>query len=219
MAVTGTVTNLDICVSALRKAGVTAQDEAPTAYDIDLAKDTLDRMLKAWQNLDIDLFTVASQSVTLTTAANYTLSPVRPLDVRQVNYKSTSGIETPMIEMTREEYDSLPDKTSTGIPTSWYYDRQKENATLSIWPAMSSVSGETLEITYTREINDVALDAAADLPGEWWDAAVYGLAARLSDDYDINPTKSATLERKAAIYLDNALRFDREVSVFFASDD
>lgn len=219
MAVTQTYTNLDICTDALKKIGITAQDEDAEAYDIATAKRALNRMLKAWQNKDIEIWTKAKQSVTLTTAASYTMSPVRPLSVDQVNYKNTSGIETPMIRMTREEYDSLPKKNTTGIPTSYYYDRQREDALIYVWPVMASATTESLEITYTREIEDVNLDNVADLPAEWYDAAVYGLAARLADDYNINDARAMRVIQRAEQLKDDALSYDREQSVFFAGED
>lgn len=212
MTVTETYTYREICEDALRKLGIIAKDEAAQADDIATAKRALNRMLKSWQNRDIELFTVAKQSVSLTTAVSYTMSPVRPLSVDQVNYKS-GGTETPMTRMTREEYDSLPIKTSTGQPTAFYYDRQREAALLYVWPALSSASGQTLEVTYTREIEDVSLEEAIDIPGEWYDAAVYGLADRLSDDYERDVPK---ITQRAQILLDEALSFDREGSLFFA---
>ena len=218
MAVTQTYTTLEICTAALKKIGVTAQDEDANAYDIDTAKTALEMMLKSWQNQDIEIFTKASQSVTLTTATSYTMSPERPLSVDQVNFKNTSGIETPMIELTREEYDSLPDKDSTGIPTNYYYDRQRENALLYIWPVMASATTESLEITYTREIADVDLSEAIDLPAEWYRAAVYNLAWDLTDDYNISEPRASRVGQKAMKFLDDALGYDREGSVYFAGE-
>lgn len=217
MAVTGTYTNREICTDALRKIGVVALDETATAEEIETARTALDRLLKSWQNRDIEIWTKASQTVTLTTSASYTLDPVRPLSIDNVNLKR-SGIETPMCRMTRDEYDTLPDKTSTGLPTQFYYDRQRESALLYIWPVLSSASGETLEITYTREIEDVVLTEAADVPGEWYDAVVYGLASRLIDDFGIGEPKASRIMQRAAFLEDEALGFDREESVFFAGE-
>lgn len=215
MAVTGTQTNLDICTQALRKIGVVAQDEQATADEIETARVGLRRMLKAWQNKQILRPMTASQSVTLTTAASYTLDPVRPVEIQSCRLKR-SGIETPMQELSREEYDSLPIKTSAGLPTCWYYDRQREAAKLYVWPVLASASGETLEITYVREFEDVALSAVADIPGEMEDAAVYNLADRLQDDFSTNKPKVTMMAKEL---LAEALAFDREGSVFFGGQE
>lgn len=218
MAVTATYTYREICEDSLRKIGVIAKDEGAEADDIATASRAMQRMLKSWQNKDIELFTVASQSVALTTAASYTMNPVRPISVDQVNLKS-GGRETPMTRMTREEYDSLPIKTTTGTPTSFYYDRQREAALLYVWPVLSVAAGQTLEVTYTREIEDVSLEAAVDLPGEWYDAAVYGLADRLVDDYNIRDPRATRVAIRAKLLMDEALAYDREGSVSFSGYD
>lgn len=214
MATTGTYTCQEICTDALRKARVVAIDEAATADDLQLARRQLNRMLKSWQNDGPNIFLYAAQTVTLTTAASYTMSPVRPLEILTVNYNDGSS-ETPMQRMTRQEYESLPVKTSTGTPTCFYYDRQKEAAKIYIWPVLASASGETLEVDYVREFADVELADDVDVPGEYYDAVVYNLADRLSDDYGVqNPNVTS----RAQMLYQQALAFDREGSVYFHGD-
>lgn len=217
MAVTSTYTVRDICLKALKKAGIIAQDaKSAESYEIDTARDDLHVLLKSWQNTDFRVFTMASQSVTLTTAASYTLSPERPMSLLTVRFKK-DGRETPMIQMTRQEYDELPDKDVTGQPTQFYYDRQREDALLYIWPLLSSASGETLEITYWREIDDVAsLNDTVDMPVEWYRALIYNLAADLCDDFEIENMK---IEAKAAMLLNEARGFDAEGAVYFGGRD
>lgn len=206
-------TNRETCTDALRKVGVTAIDEPATADQIEVARAGLERMLRAWQNRGYSLFTVTSMSVALTTAASYTLS-VRPVRVQSVRFKR-SGIELPMTEMNREEYDNLPIKTTTGIPTTYYYDRQRDSGVLYVWPVLSVAASETLEITYVRPIAAVDLDDAVDFPIEYYDAVVYGLAARLLDDFGVN---NQNLIMRAEYELDVALAGDRAGSVYFVGD-
>ncbi len=217
MAVTGTWTVRDICIAALKKIGVIAQDaESAEAFEIETAKNALHVLLKSWQIDSIKVAMLASQSVSLTTDASYTLSPVRPLKLHTVNFKS-NGTETPMERMTRQEYDELPDKDTTGRPTQYHYDRQREDALLYVWPVLASASGETLEITYLREIEDVTdLNSMIDMPVEWYRAIIYGLAADLSDDFDVDAQK---IEAKAAMFYQNASGFDIEGSVYFGCYD
>jgi hypothetical protein len=211
MATTDTDTVRDLIESAFRKIGVVAVDEAMQADQAEQGLRALNRMVKAWQNKGYNLWSVASQSVTLTTAAVYTLNPVRPLDILSCRLKR-SGVEMPMIRVTRDEYDNLPVKSAQGTPTQFYYDRQREAARLYVWPVLAAAAGETLEITYTREFEDMALTDAPDLPGEWYDAAVYGLGSRLADDYMVNaPNVIARAEEELRL----ALAFDREGSIWF----
>lgn len=212
MATTNTLTVREICTAALRKIGVVSRDEAAIAADIEYAREQLSNMLKHWQNHGPNLWAYSSQTVTLTTAASYTLNPVRPVRILSVRYNNGST-ELPMESLTREEYDALPIKTTTGTPTTYYYDKQLESALLYIWPLMASVTSETLEVTYVRELDDLAtLATVVDVPGEFYDCVVYCLADRLLDDFDIEKPKVSMMARQ--LYAE-ALAGDREGAVFF----
>ncbi len=211
MATTSTETARSIVSDALRKIGVVAMDEDMTADQSAHGLRALNRMVKSWQNKGYSVFAKASQVVTLTTAASYTLTPVRPLEILSCRFRQ-NGIDRPMLQFTRDEYDSLPLKTSTGTPTTFYYDRQREAARLYVWPVMAAVNGETLQITYTREFEDMALTDALDVPTEWYDATVYGLGARLADDFSV--AVPGVVARSEAL-LREALAFDREGSIWF----
>lgn len=212
MATTGTYTNRELIEDAFRKIGVVAADEAMDANKAAMGMRALNRMLKSWQNHGHSLWLKATQTITLTTSASYTLDPVRP--VRILNARLVrGGIETPMEEMTREDYDNLPVKSSTGVPTTFYYDRQREAAVFYVWPVLASALGETVKITFEREIEDQTdFTTAPDIPGEFWDAVVYGLADRLADDYSFDKPK---ITARAEAELSLALSSDREGSIFF----
>jgi hypothetical protein len=202
MTTTGTMLVRDVVTAALNKLNVVAVGEDAEAEYAEHAMRALNRMLKAWQNRGCNIWATASLSVTLTTAGSYIMSPVRPLRILNMSL-ARNGIETPMTAMTRFEYDQLPQKNSTGLPVSYYYDRQRENARLYVWPVLSVVDGETLSCTYERETDDItSLNQTLDLPGEYYDAAVYGLAARIADDYEKNvPTILARAEEELRIAL------------------
>ena len=172
MAVTGTQTVRDIITDALLDLEVGSIGDEADATLAAHAVRVLNRVMKAWQLDDAaPSFLKASQSLPLTTAASYTLSPERPIRILSARFKR-SGTEIPMIRLTRDDYDNLPVKTTTGTPTQFYYDRQKEDALFYVWPVLATAAGETVEITYEREFKDVEINDNIDLPGEWWDVAV-----------------------------------------------
>jgi hypothetical protein len=217
--VTATQTNEAICRDALRKIGVVAVDETPTADEIETARRALERLLKAWQNRGYLLWSVTSMSVTLTTASSYSLTPARPVQIQNVNFRR-SAIDLPMIELTRQEYDRLPNKATKGTPTQYYYDRQRDAGTLYIWPSLATAAGETLEVTYVRELADVQLSDPVDVPSEWWDAAVYNLALRLMPDFGVSASAlGQDIIAMAGVTLQDALSGDREGSVYFVGED
>lgn len=213
MAVTGTFTVLQIVTAAFRKINVIAVDETATADELANGIEALNWMLKAWQKKEWLTWTYTSGSLTLTTAASYTLSPVRPVRIVSARYKSTGGTETPMNRLTRVEYDELPLKTSTGIPTNFYYDRQKEAAKLYVWPVLSSATTESIEYTYERELEDIAAGSdVLDVPVDWHEAVIYNLASRLAEEYQRDIPR---VHVRASDALDDVLAEDHEESVFF----
>lgn len=219
MAVTNTLTVREVCTRALQKAGIVGLGETASSEDAEGARKELDVMLKGWQNMAYNLWTKTSGSLTLTTSAEHTLDPVRPLRILSARYKaSASAAELHMTPMTRDEYDSLPVKTTTGTPTQYHYDRQREAARLYIWPVLSSATGQTVVYTYERELEDVTgLEDTLDIPGEWWDAVIYNLAARLMETVPLR-SQSPVVPQRAQQLLMQAGAFDQEQSVFFAGE-
>ena len=216
MAVTETFTVGEIVDAALRKIGVVAIDEAASADDTAAAVSSLNWMLKGWQRKKWLTWTYASGSLALTTAASYALAPVRPIRILNARLKQSSGIEIPMVRLTRDEYDTLPDKTTTGIPTQFHYDRQRETAQFIIWPVLSAPSGETVEYTYEREIEDISgTPDTLDIPVEWAECVIYSLASRLADDYALNVPK---VDARAAQLFEELMAEDREESVFLGCE-
>lgn len=204
MAVTGTQTVRDIITDALLDLEVGAigveADATLTAHAVRM----LNRVMKAWQLDDAaPSFLKASQTLTLTTAASYTLSPERPVRILSARLKR-AGIEIPMLRLSRDEYDDLPQKLTTGLPTQFYYDRQKEDALFYVWPVLAVAAGETVEITYEREFEDVDINDNIDLPGEWWDVAVLQLASRLVHAYGSEAAKQS-IPMRAEMMLNKAL--------------
>ena len=179
----------------------------------------LSRMLKSWQSMGYFQSLVAEQSLTIVAnTADHTLSPVRPMKILTARYKDTSGNEIPMNELNRQEYDELPTKTTTGIPTNFYYNRQKESAVFTIWPVKASVTTETIEITYEREYEDISdEDDVIDVPAEAYDAVVLGLAARLAHTYG-SADRKGMIKADAREALNVWLASDMEPVVRFFDD-
>jgi hypothetical protein len=219
MATTGTLTVRDVVTRALRKAGICGIGDDPTADDAQTAMEELDMMLKSWQNEGYNLWTKTSMSHTLTTSAAQTLDPVRPMRILSCRYKSSAAAtELVMTRMMRDEYDSLPNKTTTGTPTQFYYDRQRESARLYVWPLLTAATGQTLQITYDRELEDItSLDDTLDMPSEWFLAVVYGLAALMMETVPVR-SQDQRVTQRAQMLLNKAGAFDQEQSVFFAGE-
>jgi hypothetical protein len=200
---------MDVILDAYRELDVVGYDEemdgAQAARGISLLYD----MLREWQATDHLWFT-DEQTVTLTTALSYTLAEraVRVHGVRLVR----DGVETPMCEMTRQEYRDMPVKTSTGLPTAYYVDNLRGSTVLYIWCPLSAADGETLIVDFEREVTEPLLRAGTlDIPAEWKRAVKLNLACELARGFE----RPAPRE-DADIALARVMASDREGSVFFA---
>lgn len=200
----------DIVTEAMQVANILQIGETAPAEDAELARKSLARLLKRWQAKEYFDWKLETVSLTPVAGAAQTMSPRRPIRLENINFRR-GGIDLPMQSITRSEYDTLPNKSTTGTPTTYFYDRKREDAVLYIWPTLATVSGETLEITMEQEISDCAdLNDIVELPGEWWDAAVQGLAVQLAKSFGVPMDPS-----DAMAALDAALSGQHEGSVWF----
>lgn len=163
----------------------------------------------------------ASQDNPVFVAAASTM--VRPLKIISArSYNLASGIDTPIDEMDRLEYEEMPNKTSSGSINGYYYDRRggaNSTGLLHLWQAPADAS-EAVKMTVARPIQDFTVAGDdADLPQEWIRAIEWGLADELADEYDVPEPKRTRIERRAAQYLNEANWWERElVSIQFSPE-
>jgi hypothetical protein len=200
---------------ALKTIGVIDSITDPSSAD---ARDTLqaaNMMLKSLQSTAPNLWRQTFGSVTLTTASSYTVTP-RPFRIHEMRYRDTNSRDLPMYEMTREEYVELPLKTSTGIPTSFYVDYQRDVVTVYVWPVLASATTESLQFTYQRRFEDLdSLDNDIDVPQESLETLGYMLADRVMNMFGKDrPKVTARAER----LFEDLKASDREPYVRFVPD-
>ena len=177
-----TLTREDIITEAFQLLGIGMEGEDITAFMSETASKSLNMMIKSWETQGANLWAISDTTLALVAGtASYTLSP-RALEVFNVRLSSSSQ-ETPMIEMSRDEYFDLPDKTSQGKPTQYFYDPQRTTGTLYIWPTSSNATDE-IKYNYRRTLEDMDGNTdEADFPQEWMETLVYNLAMRLRPKY------------------------------------
>lgn len=234
MATSGSTDYSETKASIIKDAyiGIGAVDptDSVEAEQFQYASRLLNRRIKAWQKMGYNLFRAAEGSLTLVSGqASYQLggsgSPAfanRPLRITEARYRNSVGNDLPMTEIAREDYFTLPQKTSSGTPTNWYYDPQRSEGTLYVWPVPTTSTANTLRFTYQRDFEDFDNNAdEPDLPQEWYDAIVKDLSAELCPGiFPTEPGLTQLHKSLAAEALDSALSFDRETApVRFMHDD
>jgi hypothetical protein len=168
---------------ALRKINVLPEGQSAPASMSSRALRELEVMLKEWMKYPAIWRRKESYISLLAATSGYNLNP-RPYRIIRVRYRNSSGHDLPMYEMTHEEYYDLPNKTSAGTPTAWFFDPQRGTSSLFVWPLIASVTTETLRVTHQRRIEDIdSVDNEVDVDQEHLSTVGYNLAARIADDY------------------------------------
>lgn len=141
--------------------------------------------------------------------------PLKILSARAYNFDS--GLETPIDEMDRIEYQEMPNKNSGGAINAFFYDRRGGTNTtgyMYLWQSPSTVD-DAVKMTVARPIEIFsAAGNDADLPEEWSLAVIWNLADQLADDFDVPEPKRSRIEKRAAQYLAEANWAERELISF-----
>lgn len=215
------VTRNDIIMMALEDIRVYAPDfESLNPAAVTRASTRLNMMIRGWQAAGVGLW--LNQLVTMPVVVgqtSYLMGPdgnpaiPRPMAIVECRRVDSSGDETTMIAMSRDEYMNLPLKTTQGIPTQYYYDPQTQNGVFYSWPTASTAT-DTFVMTVKTPIQDFQGSTDyPDFPVEWADALHFNLALRLVPAYNVPQDVAAFVAQMATLTLDNADGFDREQNV------
>lgn len=151
-----------------------------------------------WANLGVNLWSVDLQTFTMVAGTSqYTIpaSTVMILDL-YINNGSSDRIVTPF---SRTDYASIANKTQTGFPTSFWFDRLIA-PTITFWPVPDASATYTVSYYRYRQIQDavVAGGLAPEVPYLFLDAFAAALAHRLSRKYAPDLTAIRAAEAKEA---------------------
>lgn len=144
-------------------------------------------------------------------ALAYTTPIVRPLKVPRARLLTLNGLnETPMTVLSRQEYMDLPQKTSPGTPTQFFYVPQLAQGRLYVWP-VATTSAWAVRFTWYQPIQDFfAPNNTSDFPQEWINPLIWNLSKEVGPSYDVPDAKWAKIKELADTYAIMAVSYDRE---------
>lgn len=181
----------DIVDEAFERVGV--DPAAVTARHIKSARRSMNLMLQHWATQGVHSWAVEKTSVTTTPGMTMFLMPPEALDILTASL-SRDGVDVEMYPITRNEYQSIPDKSQTGRPDRYFVDRVVGANTVYIWTAVSN-STDVIEYWYFRQLQDAGRATnTLDIPAYFYEAFCAGLAAKLAEKYS-----PARLPEKAAL--------------------
>jgi hypothetical protein len=155
----------------------------------------------------------------------YTTDLVRPLKVPDCRRRAwnTGGpanwIDTPAQALSHVDYQQLPNKLTTGIPTQSFFQPTLVTAYMNVWPVPVDGTNAWM-FTYLRPLEIFSTNATtSDFPEEWVAALSYGLAVEMVPEFDVPAARAAVLaqiknEKVTALQL-----WDREPEpIYFGVD-
>tara|TARA_R100001015_G_C4562017_1_gene121687 strand:- start:322 stop:861 length:540 start_codon:yes stop_codon:yes gene_type:complete len=136
-------------------------------------------MFAEWANRGLNLWTVkqATQALIAGTSA-YTLTADTVVDVLEVTLRRGST-DYELGRLSRGEYSTIPNKTTQGRPSQYYFDRQIAPV-INLW-ATPENSTDQLIYYFVQRIDDAdTLVNTTDMPFRFYPCMVAGLAYYLA---------------------------------------
>jgi len=148
--------------------------EVRTGYDAETARRSLNLMFADWSNRGVNLWTVRSTTQALTQGTSaYTLNK-HTVDILQI-VLNRDGTDYEMDQISRANYATIPDKTTQGRPSQYYFDR-RISPIINVW-ATPENSTDTLTYYYIQQMEDADyLYNNVEAPLRFYPCMVAGLA-------------------------------------------
>ena len=240
-----TVSRDTIIQLALRKLGVLDVGSTPDPETVTSASLNLNLMIKQMSTQGLKLWKV--QELVIPVTANkttYTLggsgsalmydsfdttftTPItdKPLKVIQGWYRNntvTPPVDTILQLLSKQEYNLLGSKASTGVANSIFYDYKTTYGTLYVYLTPDSYSQTNLNIHIVAQMPLQDLSRAQDspdFPNEWMNCLVWNLADQLAIEYGVPSNYRQEIAMRAKMYRDELCDWDVEsTSSFFQPD-
>ena len=152
--------------------------ELRTGYDAKTARRSMNLMFADWANRGLNLWTVTQDTKAITSGtATYSFDATH-VDLLGVVLRNSSNTDFTLTQMSRSEYLTIPNKSTTGQPSQYFFDRQV-TPTITLWATPNA--SYTLVYYYVRRIQDAdALVNTTDAPFRFLPCMVAGLAYYLA---------------------------------------
>ena len=236
MSTNYSITRDEIILSALRKLGAVEPADTSSTIDENIVTNcaqALNLMVKQWMTEGIKLWTVQEITFPLVLSqTSYTVGPSgcnvtsdRPLRILQAWIRNTvlnPDIDIPLNILSRQEYNMLGSKFSTGTANSIWLNPGPTSSTVKLFltPDATAVATYTVYMVVQKPITDISTASSVpDFPNEWMQALVWGLADQLALEYGLPVNHRQEVLMKAEKYRELLVDWDIEnESVFFTPD-
>tara|TARA_R100000005_G_C4915523_1_gene151227 strand:- start:103 stop:771 length:669 start_codon:yes stop_codon:yes gene_type:complete len=148
--------------------------EVRTGYDQKTAKRSLNLMLAEWANRGLNQWTIKNRTVTMIAGTgNYTLD-ADVIDVLSVVVRR-DNTDFALERLSRDEYLSIPNKTTQSRPNQFFLDRQT-TPVLKLWPVAENSTDVVIFDCLTRMDDADTYINTVDMPFRFYPCLAAGLA-------------------------------------------
>lgn len=175
------MTAQDLIQAAARTATIVASGETLNTEELADGLIALNMLISSWSALQIPLYELTKQTVTMTGAASYALS-TRPIRIRSASVVSAAGVAREAEVVPAEKWAAVLDKTRTGLfAEALFYDANFATPTVYLSPKPGA---GTLELWQYNPLTAFAsLSTAVSLPSGYERALTFALAIDLAPQY------------------------------------
>lgn len=186
------------------------------AEELQSAQRGLDYLLTQIQNRNVLLHKIETLSVVLVPGTPTVSFDNTILDTLNINVQDPAGTsEISMLRLGHEAWSQLTNKTQTGRPIQYWFDRELSGNTLNVWPVPDNAY--TLLLTVQKTLEDtLRAFNNVDVPRRFLPALLYGLAyyVGLRRGGKVPADRLMMLKAEYEAALREAMREDRERASF-----
>jgi hypothetical protein len=186
----------DVINASLRKLGILASGEVPTANEQSDALVAFQNMLDSFSTESLiissilrEVFAITAGTQTFTFGTGGNFNSVRPQKIENAMvqaYGTNPIAELQMQILNKDQYAAIVVKTVTSsIPIYLYNDDAYPLANINLWP-VPSVNTNLVLYSWKPLASFAAINTAISLPPGYLRMLIYNLAVELSSDYGMS---------------------------------
>ena len=208
-----------LCLSAAMELGAVGMGDSLDASEEAEMITRFNGMLAKWST-EMNQWRDTSATITIVGGTGAATLPSDVQNIRSMRHIQSATYKRLMSPWNRDQYLGLPNRTQTGTPTIYYFSPGLDGVQVYIWPV--PVTNQDFELDYARSFFFAeGPEQTADIPKEWYEAALYGLAARSANIFGatrLDPQAVARIDTQARVTYQALLDNDRPDSYYFEYD-
>ena len=184
--------------------------EVRTGYDIKTAKRSMNLLFADWANRGLNSWTIEQSTQALTAGTStYTLG-TDTIDILSAVIRR-SDVDYNIERLSRDDYLAVPNKTTQGMPSQWFLDRQIAPV-LKLWPVPEN---STDVVVFDRLVRMDDADTAqntVEMPFRFYPCLAAGLAYYIA--IKKAPDRVSLLKAVYEEEMERAISMDRDRASF-----